>query len=69
MFQNKATRGQDGKSESDTLWTKHENVITGLSIGSVNEHDPTIIVTSALDGRVVSWDLPLLEIDFDGLSV
>ena len=52
LFQNKATRGQESKAEGDTLWTKHESLITNVVKLSGNR-----ISTSALDGRVVVWNL------------
>jgi hypothetical protein len=52
LFQNKATRGQETKAEGDTLWTKHESLITNVVKLSGSK-----ISTSALDGRVVVWNL------------
>lgn len=69
MFQNKATRGQDTKSDSDILWTKHENAITGISAVSKTPKEVNIISTSALDGRLVFWDLPSLEINMSSLDI
>jgi WD40 repeat protein len=69
LFKLKSSRGQDAKADNDTLWTKHESAITGLSIVSPLTQDPTVIATSALDGRVVVWDLPLLDVDMGGLSI
>ncbi len=68
LFQNKTTRGQDQKANNDTLWTKHENAITAVNVCSSGKNI-TKISTSALDGRLVIWDLPSLEIDMGLLSI
>ena len=68
LFQNKTTRGQDQKANNDTLWTKHENAITAINVCSSGKNI-TKISTSALDGRLVIWDLPSLEIDMGLLSI
>lgn len=69
MFKSKSVKGQDSKPDTDTLWTKHESAITGLTIVSPNNQEPTIISTSALDGRIVVWDLPLLDVDVGSMSI
>ena len=58
LFQNKAARGQDSKTDSDTLWTTHENVITGIqNASSSNNGNVTHVSTSSMDGSIVIWDL------------
>lgn len=64
LWSNKASKGQDKKQDSDTLWTKHENVITCMTnCSGKDEKVVTKVSTSSLDGRLVIWDLPSLEID------
>jgi len=64
LFQNKAARGQEKKTEGDTLWTQHENAITGLSNAGIGGPNQVVrkVATSGLDGRLVLWDLPELDI-------
>ena len=69
MFKSKSEKGQDIKGDSDAVWTKHESSITGLAIASPLNEEPTVISTSALDGKVVIWDLPLLEVDVGTMSI
>lgn len=70
LFQNKASRGQEKKADNDTLWTKHENSITGLvECTAPGQKYITKVSTSGLDGRLVVWDLPALELDMAALSV
>eukprot|EP01035_Chromulina_nebulosa_P019078 gene19078-24904_t len=69
MFQNKVTRGQDSKSDADIIKTKHESAITGLTIASSPNKPISKIATSALDGRLVLWDLPTLDINLNKLEI
>jgi len=70
LFQNKATRGQESKQEGDELWTKHENAITCIQrLGASTDPTCSKFSTSALDGRLVVWDLPTLEIDMRALGL
>lgn len=64
LFQNKTTRGQEKKSDSDTLWTSHEGTVSGISM-----YNDKTISTSALDGRVVVWDLPQLHISMATMGI
>lgn len=64
LFQNKTTRGQESATESDTLWTTHEAVIT--NIAAVNG---STVSTTGMDGRVVMWNLPQLEIAMSALGL
>jgi len=59
LFQNKTRSGQDTKSESDTLWTQHDNAITCVSIASVasSGHTANKIASSGMDGRLIIWDI------------
>lgn len=60
LFQNKTSRGQESSKSKDTLWTKHENALDCIMDASKGNSfgDPlTSISTSALDGRLVVWDL------------
>ena len=71
LFQNKTSRGQEASKEGDTLWTKHENVITCIrdtspagNVGPLRK-----ISTSALDGRIVFWDLATLDVQLNALHL
>ena len=55
LFQSKTKTGQDSKAEGDTLWTKHENAITGMSLGEES------VLTSSLDGKIVIWSTDALR--------
>ena len=52
LFQNKSSRGQETQAEGDVLWTKHESCIR-----SITKFGGPKFASSALDGRVVVWDL------------
>ena len=70
LFQNKSTRGQDFKAESDTLWTTHENAITCLqSVEADRDGRISRFPSSALDGNIVIWELNKLDIDFTSLKI
>ena len=73
LFQNKSTRGQDSKADSDTLWTTHENTITCIQNAEAGSGGAnakvTRISTSALDGAVVIWEINKLDIDFAALKI
>lgn len=70
LFQSKTTRGQESKQEGDELWTKHENAITCIQrLAPSTDPTCTSFSTSALDGRIVVWDLPTLSIDMGALGV
>jgi len=59
LFQNKTSRGQEAKSETDVLWTQHENAITDICIcAPVRGGAVTKISTSGLDGHLVFFDIP-----------
>lgn len=58
LFQNKTSRGQETKAETDSLWTVHENAITSFYNASPSGATTlNKISSSSLDGRVVVWDL------------
>lgn len=69
LFQNKTRSGQDAKTETDTLWTQHENAITCLANASttggliLNK-----ISTTGMDGKLVLWDLAL-DVKLSGMSL
>jgi len=70
LFQNKASRGQEKKADNDSLWTKHDGAITAMSNCTLpGQKYINRVSTSALDGRLVIWDLPTLEIDLAQLSL
>jgi len=70
LFKNKTTRGQDLKSDSDTLKTTHERPITTMQDASLRKGKAvTRISTSGLDGKVVIWDLPSLELNLAALGI
>ena len=72
LFKNKTARGQDIKEDADTLKTRHERTITllrdatpgGSSGGSVQ-----VVSSSSLDGKLILWTLPKLEIDMAALGI
>lgn len=58
LFQNKASRGQEGPDGGKVIWTQHENTVTQIASASpVGSSSVTRFSTSALDGRIVMWDL------------
>lgn len=65
LFQSKTSRGQESKSESDVLWTQHEAAISDMK----TLKDPFMVSTSAMDGRVVVWNLPSLQVQMSSLSL
>jgi actin related protein 2/3 complex, subunit 1A/1B len=71
LFQNKTARGQEKVSDSDTLWTKHENTITAMSdaspAGTVGPMRK--LCTSSLDGRLVTWDLTTIDVQLASLHL
>lgn len=75
LFKNKTSRGQDLKDVSDTLKTCHENAITNLhdaspsSTGANTSNIISTISTSSLDGRLVIWHLPSLDINMAALKI
>lgn len=62
LFANKTSKGQD--STTDTLWTQHEAAITDLQVISRDR-----LSTVAMDGRLVLWDLPALDISMATLGL
>jgi hypothetical protein len=64
LFKSKTTRGKDAKSDSDGLKTRHESCITCL-----NAVTPTKYSTSGLDGKLIQWDLPALEMSMATLGL
>lgn len=75
LFRNKTVRGQDIKNDTDTLKTLHERPITLLQdaslpgTGSNAGRGISRISTSSLDGKLVIWDLPSLDISMASLGV
>ncbi len=71
LFKSKTTRGQDAKAENDELKTAHESAITCMcnaSAASARNGGP-VISTSGLDGKLVIWNIPSLEINMAGLGL
>jgi WD40 repeat protein len=64
LFQNKAKLGQDSALDMDSLWTSHEGAIS-----SINTMGPGRLSTAGLDGNVVVWDLPQLDIAMASLGL
>ena len=61
LFQNKASRGQEADT-SDAIWTQHENTVTCITNCSpVGSTTISKVSTSALDGRIVVWDIPKIS--------
>ncbi len=69
LFKNKTARGQDLKSDSDTLRTVHERPITALQNACSSDTRVTAISTTSLDGKLVVWSLPQLELDLAALGL
>ena len=70
LFRNKTVRGQEGKTDSDTLKTKHDRAISDMRVAS-NDGSAQItqVSTSGLDGRLVIWNLPSIEAQFSKLGI
>jgi hypothetical protein len=73
LFRNKTSRGQDIKNDTDTLRTVHERAITVLQDatlpGTAKPGKVLRVSSSSLDGRLVVWDLPSLDIDMATLGL
>ena len=75
LFRNKTVRGQDIKNDTDTLKTLHERPITLIQDATpvwktkAGQKAVYTISTSSLDGKLLVWDLPTLEIDMAALGV
>lgn len=69
LFKNKSVRGQEGKQASDIIKTKHERPITVMKDATTGGAPISAISTSSLDGRLIVWNLPSLEIDMATLGV
>lgn len=67
LFLNKTVRGQESK-DSNTLSTSHERAISGMRICSSGAK-VTSMSTSGLDGNLVVWNLPSLEISMVSLGL
>lgn len=64
LFQNKAKLGQDNAQDLDSLWTSHEGAISDISVMSSSK-----LSTAGLDGKIVVWDLPQLDIAMSSLGL
>eukprot|EP01032_Pedospumella_encystans_P016664 gene16664-19006_t len=70
LFKNKTARGQDNKNDTDNIRTLHERAITLIQDASPKSGaGVTRISTSSLDGKLIEWDLPALEIDMATLGL
>jgi hypothetical protein len=73
LFKNKTARGQDLKTDTDTLKTLHERAITLIQDASLDRKvgggGVSRISTSSLDGKLIVWDLPSLELDMATLGI
>lgn len=69
LFKSKTVRGNEGKPESEGVWTQHESAITGLCAASPaagkagTSSSCSTVASCALDGRIVVWNLPSLLVD------
>lgn len=71
MFQAKTTRGQtsSGGAGKD-LWTQHANAIVGMEgMGRAGDATCLKLSTCGLDGRIVVWEIPTLDIDMQALGL
>lgn len=65
LFQSKTSRGQENKKEGDVLWTKHESAITSIACipsSKSGNGKYTSFSSTAMDGRLIRWELPNLDI-------
>jgi actin related protein 2/3 complex subunit 1A/1B len=69
LFRSKTTRGNDGKTDSDILKTKHERFINCIQNATRGSGPITTISTSAYDGKLVQWNLQSLDVKFSQLSL
>ncbi|KAJ1428077.1 WD40-repeat-containing domain protein [Ochromonadaceae sp. CCMP2298] len=73
LFRNKTIRGQDIKKDTDTIKTRHERAIMLIQDATPPSEKKagcvTTISTSALDGKLILWNLPSLEINMAALGV
>ncbi|CAM9288697.1 unnamed protein product [Ascophyllum nodosum] len=71
MFQAKTTRGQTASGGAgQDLWTQHANSIVGMeSMGHAEDPTCSKFSTCGLDGRIVVWDVPTLDIDMQALGL
>jgi len=67
MFQSKTKLGQNSKQEGDTLRTVHERPITCLQ--NASPKGANAVSTSGLDGKLIVWNLPQLEINMASLGI
>lgn len=67
LFQNKTIRGQETK-DKNTLTTVHERLITDMRIASTGAK-LTSLSTTGLDGNLVVWNLPSLELSMSALGL
>ena len=68
LFKSKTSLGQEKKADSDTLWTQHDNLISGISIANAGPK-VTKVSTSGFDGRLVIWQLSDLSLDMAALKL
>ncbi len=64
LFQNKTARGQDTKADDDEIWTSHESAVSDMA-----QVSPNSISSAGLDGRIVVWDLPNLNLAMASLGL
>lgn len=72
LFKNKTIRGQDIKSDADTIKTKHQRAITLIQDATPARKtggSVSVVSTSSLDGSLVLWDLPMLNIKMSELQL
>jgi actin related protein 2/3 complex subunit 1A/1B len=69
LFKSKTVRGQDMKSDSDALKTKHERLVNSLCNATAGRGAITTISTTGYDGKLIKWNLPSLNIAFSSMSV
>lgn len=70
LFKAKTIRGQDVKSDTDVLKTKHERAINSIREAS-NDGGRTIstLSTSSVDGKLIVWNLENLDVNFSQLTL
>jgi actin related protein 2/3 complex, subunit 1A/1B len=69
LFRSKTVRGQDVKSDTDVLKTKHERLITHVRNAGARNGAISMVSTTGLDGKLVLWNLASLDVNFSKLSL
>lgn len=69
LFKSKTKLGQESKQDSDVLKTLHTRAITGIKGASKDGAKVTSVSTSSMDGKIILWNLPSLDINMASLGI